>query len=115
MAKFQKGQSGNPAGKPKNALGASLTRELKLIANEIHPQHGKTNIRLWAEAVNRRNLRGEPKSIDMTLDRLDGKVTQTIEANVNVSREKRLASIEELLTLLPAPADDDGSGDTRIN
>lgn len=110
---FKKGQSGNPAGKPKGM--ASLAKELKAIALEVHPQYGKTNIRLWAEAANRRALRGEPNTIEMILERLDGKVTQPIEANVNVSREKRLESIEELLTLLPAPADDDGSRDPRVN
>lgn len=105
MAKFTKGQSGNPAGRPKIPHGLSMKKELVKQLADVDPGTGKLNIEVIVAAWVRRGKRGEPKALEMIADRIDGKVTQPIAANVNVSREKRLASIEELLTLLPVPED----------
>jgi len=111
MGRWQKGESGNPSGRPKSDI--SLTKELRKQLGEVDPGTGKLNVEVIVAAMVRRGKRGEPNALQMIADRIDGKVAQqlNVEANMNVSREQRLAKITELLETLPA----DASTDNRVN
>ena len=50
------------------------------------------------------------------LDRLLGKPMQAVaNLDLNLTREQRLAVIEDLLATLPKPPEPDGPGDPRVN
>lgn len=111
--KWEKGmQSPNPTGRPKSS-GVSLSKELCKQLAETDPSTGRQNVELVAQALVRRMKRGEPNALKIGFERVDGAVAQklSLEANVNVSREQRLAKVEELLATLP----DDGTTDQRVN
>ncbi len=125
MAKFQwrKGQSGNPRGGK-----VSLKRELEeKLAQKIPKDYlDRTYARAIADRWVHMALKGAAlvaiRAIENIADRIEGKPAQaqTVDINLNVSREQRLAKIEELLAILPAPADatpkdDDGPSKSRVN
>lgn len=75
---FKKGQSGNPAGTPKDyKFQAALTRA-------IAQDDGK-KLRTAADKLLTKAAEGEPWAINMLADRLDGKPTQAIDAKVDAS------------------------------
>jgi hypothetical protein len=57
------------------------------------------------------------RAVSEILDRVLGKPAQalTLDANLNISREQRIAKVEELLAALPLPKDADGPSDPRVN
>lgn len=71
---FKPGQSGNPAGRPKER---TVSEVLRAMMNEAH-----TDTATFAEAIAdvlvKRCLLGDIKAIKETLDRTEGKVKQTI-------------------------------------
>lgn len=83
---FKKGQSGNPAGRPK---GKSLTHTLReMLEKEInlnnHPITGEVNVRLTMKeviilAMMKKALRGDMEAIKTILERIDGKIPLPLE------------------------------------
>ncbi len=114
MAKWQKGESGNPSGKPKNALGTSISKELRKQLAEEDPGTGRANIELIVAAAIRRGKRGEPKALEFIADRTEGKVVQPVKLDATIAtREERLGKLQELLTELSAS--ENGHSDPRVN
>jgi hypothetical protein len=117
--KWQKGQSGNPSGRPKSNF--SFKKELETKLGEVNERDylkrtfGRIIVDRVVEMASKRNP--SVRAISEIFDRMLGKPAQalTLDAILNLSPEHRLASIEELLTTLPLPKDDDGPSDPRIN
>jgi hypothetical protein len=117
--KWQKGQSGNPWGRPKSNF--SFKKELETKLGEVSERdylkrtYGRIIIDRVVELASRKNP--SIRAVSEILDRVLGKPAQavTLDANLNISREQRIAKVEELLTALPLPKDADGPSDPRIN
>ncbi len=67
--RFQKGKSGNPAGRPK---GRSVTAVLRSLVEQQH--NGKAIVELLAERILKEALSGKFTFAKEVIDRLDGKV-----------------------------------------
>ncbi|WP_171052628.1 DUF5681 domain-containing protein [Ruegeria sediminis] len=87
-SRFQKGQSGNPKGRPKGAKGlnASLKRELE---SKITVREGNREIRISkAEAMAKRittgALKGDPKML-MALLKLDAELFNVVESEAEAN------------------------------
>lgn len=117
--KWQKGQSGNPSGRPKSNF--SFKKELELKLGEINERdylkrtYGRIIIDRVVDLATRKNP--SIRAVSEILDRVLGKPAQalTLDANVNLTREQRIARVEELLTALPLPKNADGPSDRRVN
>jgi len=73
---FQKGQSGNPAGRPRK--GETVTEVLRSMALELHAGN-ITRAEALARILWDSALGGDSKAIDVILDRLEGKPRQSLE------------------------------------
>jgi hypothetical protein len=117
--KWQKGQSGNPSGRPKSNF--SFKKELETKLGEVNERdylkrtYGRIIIDRVVDMASKRNP--SIRAISEILDRVLGKPAQalTLDANLNMTREQRVAKVEELLAALPAPKDASGPSDPRIN
>jgi|SRR5579862_520939 len=117
--KWQKGQSGNPSGRPKSNF--SFKKELETKLGEVNEMdylkrtYGRIIIDRVVELASKRNP--SIRAVSEIFDRILGKPAQalTLDANLNISREQRVAKVEELLAALPLPQDPDGPSDTTIN
>lgn len=69
---WKKGQSGNPAGRPKDC---GISFKLK---NIIEAEDGKVADAL-AKAITRYALKGDPRFVNIILDRLEGKVADKVQ------------------------------------
>ncbi len=98
--RFQKGQSGNPAGKPKGARHFStLIREaITRVAEDTGTSDDKEIVKALVEKAKK----GDLKAIDTVLDRVDGKAEQTINLEGELRTEESFtpAEKEALLNLL---------------
>ena len=120
---FKPGQSGNPSGikKPVRQYG-SFTKALRAIGFEADPDDkaGATYIEVaarvvWWNGCHGHNGSGSPKVIEMIADRLDGRPTETIELNANVTQLSQEQRAQEVLATLERLKKHEDSGDTRIN
>jgi len=112
---FQKGKSGNPGGRRKDKLArAALLMVLKEDGEDM-PVLREIMDRLVTAAVD-----GERWAIQMLFDRLDGKATQAVEADINETRhddmtvEEQAARFSALLAKLGPVLEgelSDGTGD----
>lgn len=97
---FQKGQSGNPKGKPKGARHFStLLREAiaKVAAGDDEPAD-----RMIVKQLVDKAKKGDLQAIDRVLDRVDGKAEQTINLDADIHTDEGLTKEEKeaLLNLL---------------
>jgi len=96
---FKKGQSGNPAGRPKGLL--SMTTLLKKALNEKFtrkdPFTGKTETKDFSEWVNvgllAKAMKGDVRAVEHIYERTDGKVTAEI--NVTTSNIEQRESLQK--------------------
>ncbi len=116
--KWTKGQSGNPSGRPKSNF--SFKKELETKLGEVNERdylkrtYGRIIIDRVVEMASKKNA--SIRAISEICDRVLGKPVQAVATiDLNVSREQRLAMIEELLTTLPKPEAIDGPSDPRVN
>ncbi len=91
---FKKGQSGNPAGRPKKGHTLSDAIEKALTTKDVHKGSSKiTRNQAIAEVLTQEALKGNLKAIDMVLDRMEGKPMQKQEVDMNGSLEIPLIKI----------------------
>lgn len=117
--RWRKGQSGNPSGRPKSNF--SFKKELETKLGEINERDylkrtwGRIIIDRVVDLASRKNP--SIRAASEIFDRVLGKPAQalTLDANVNLTREQRIAKVEELLAALPLPKDADGPSDPRVN
>ena len=117
---FKPGASGNPAGRPKGCF--SFKKELEGKLGELCEKDylKRTYGRIIVDKVVNLAMRGNIRAIGEICDRLIPRLQAvTMDANVNITREQRLANIEEFLAKFPAPegaaTDASRPGDTSIN
>jgi hypothetical protein len=118
--KWQKGQSGNPSGRPKSNF--SFKKELETKLGEVNERDylKRTYGRLLIDKAVNLALRGQGniRAISEVLDRYVGKPAQalTLDANLNMSHEQRTARLAELLATFPAlPDANEHSDDAKPN
>jgi hypothetical protein len=79
---FQKGQSGNPKGRPKSAMLSDALRRKLQEAMPDAPE--KTLAYGVADALIKQALNGDVSAIKEVFDRTEGKVSQKIDASIDV-------------------------------
>jgi len=79
MAKFQKGQSGNPKGRPKKGSAFSDILNYKL---DQKTADGKLRREIVSEKIIELAEAGDVAAIRYLMDRTDGKPTETVNANL---------------------------------
>ncbi len=79
---WQKGQSGNPRGRPPVAYG--LTNMLRAELDKRSPD-GRTNKEVIAEIAVKLALQGEMRALEFIAERVDGKVTVPIAQTVEMA------------------------------
>lgn len=89
--RFQKGRSGNPTGRPKSLIGKALLHRLK--------ENDHQKLKLVVEGILGSAEKGDAKAFSAIFDRIDGKPTQPIEAdvNLNISLAEAVARIRDRL------------------
>jgi hypothetical protein len=80
--RFQKNVSGNPAGRPKSAMLSDALRRKMLDA--MPDASEKTVADGIADALIKQALNGEVSAIKEVFDRTEGKVSQKIDASIDV-------------------------------
>ena len=73
---WRKGQSGNPAGRPKKP--ACIPDILRMIGEEQEPKTGLTNLEAILRRVVVEARKGEPWACQFVADRLEGKPRQLL-------------------------------------
>jgi len=92
---FKPGQSGNPAGRPRNVMGEALRSRLDRLADDGRPLADHL-----AEALLQCALQGDVSAIKVIFDRVDGKV-------VAAAQDDRGATAYRVISL---PDNDRGDG-----
>jgi hypothetical protein len=102
---FQKGQSGNPGGRPHTKDWAEA---LRIVGNQNTPE-GKTKLRTLAEAVYAAALAGDMDAVKEIGNRRDGR--PKAEAEVNVTHGWSAAFLNALRSANNARAISDQGGE----
>jgi hypothetical protein len=78
--RFQKGESGNPDGRPR---GASLEAAIRRLAEMSLPRNAnRSHVEAVAQKLWSKALRGDIRAIRIVLERIDGKVTQPVDVTM---------------------------------
>ena len=91
--RFKPGQSGNPSGRPKGvSIIAPLYKFALQVTEKKNPYTGRQMT--WAERIALATLKyaekGNPKALDIVWDRIEGKMKQEIDINVESQLWQRL-------------------------
>jgi hypothetical protein len=78
--RFQKGQSGNPGGRPRKLR---LTDAARSWLEQVDEKTGLTNAMLCVSALGRKALKGSHEAFRVLGDRAEGKPQQTVELNTD--------------------------------
>ena len=90
IGQFKKGQSGNPAGKPKGVQHSKtrILRLLELVQKKRNPITGEdedfTVLELMDMQMIAKALKGDQKAYDVIVDRLEGKPKQTTDITADI-------------------------------
>jgi hypothetical protein len=87
--RFVKGQSGNPAGRPKKL--PDLDKLLIEILSE--EKDGKTALEVMLLAMRKKVMSGDTKAFESLIDRAYGKVATKIDAQLNVKKVREVFKI----------------------
>jgi hypothetical protein len=96
---FQKGQSGNPAGRPVGSL--SIVSELKKRLEEVPEGQEKTYLQQFIDGIMEKTI--DDKDVNMMRDvinRVDGMPTQKIDSKVEIIdglNEEQKAKLDKIL------------------
>jgi hypothetical protein len=115
MAKFQKGKSGNPNGRPKDAVGQAMrvmtaeefieiidlvlltpTSRLKEIIEDREDEHNQLQ-RMVASIVVKIVERGDMQALNLLLDRLIGKVKDDQAIMKAIAEHYKRMSLDEIV------------------
>ncbi len=109
---WPKGVSGNPGGRPRGrSVSARLRALLEGTAVGGQPlPDGKAVADLVAEVILTHALKGDPRFVALLLDRVEGKVTERVEAEVNQAGAGRIKIIK---VVRPAGGDPGPNRDGR--
>ena len=88
--KWKPGQSGNPAGRPRNIIAEAYQRRMSLplpddVCKAAHLRKGSTWADLAALAMAKAAVKGRVDAVREITGRLEGKPTQAVDLNANVS------------------------------
>jgi hypothetical protein len=94
IGRWQKGQSGNPAGRPKNEplLSPEIRRQLRDVCP--HDLQGRTWLVVLAERLLVLACKGNPAAIKELLERIDGKVTENLQLDLQLNAVKSMTDAE---------------------
>ena len=90
LVHFQKGQSGNPNGRPKGVQNSKtrLLRLLELVQKKRNPITGEeeefTVLELMDMQMIAKALKGDQKAYEVVVDRLEGKPKQTTDITADI-------------------------------
>jgi hypothetical protein len=90
LVHFEKGQSGNPNGRPKGVQNSKtrLLRLLELVQKKRNPITGEeedfTVLELMDMQMISKALKGDQRAYEAVVDRLEGKPKQTTDINADV-------------------------------
>ena len=93
---WQKGQSGNPGGRPEKAF----TDALRLVMAEDDPVRKKRKLRCVAEKLYEKAMEGEGWAVCQIGDRLDGKPAQESTVTIDNKRDGTDWARHELVAFL---------------
>jgi hypothetical protein len=93
---WKKGQSGNPAGGPRDKAFADA---LRLAVNEEH-EPNKRKLRVIAEKLVEEAIKGESWAIQQVADRIDGKPAQESTLTIDDKRDATDWTRAELVAFL---------------
>lgn len=79
---FKPGQSGNPAGRPKNK--PSVTALLREAMETVRKGDTRATQEIFVERLIELALQGEGWAVKEVLERMDGKVSQKIEQDIDI-------------------------------
>jgi len=74
-----KGQSGNPAGRPRR--GQSFADALRRALSERDPETKRTKLQQVADAAVERAIKGDLEAIRLIAERIDGKVPERVQSD----------------------------------
>lgn len=99
--RWKKGQSGNPAGKPRG-LPNLETALAKFLGEE---RDGKSGLDVIIEALRAKAAKGDTKSASLLLDRAYGKAKETVAMDVTTDGEKINAAPQLIIINHRAPGE----------
>jgi hypothetical protein len=107
--RWVKGQSGNPAGRPKSS--GTLLKELRIVLNECDPRdkQGRTYVQTIARKMVGLAAAGSIRSTREILDRMHGKPRQSIAVSGSLETTDRQSRVERILAELETLKTDGGS------
>ena len=99
---FKKGQSGNPAGRPR---GRSVTDLIRKASEDIKEGDTRTRQQIVADKLLELAEAGEQWAVLAFLDRMDGKVTQHISQKVDIQDLSASVSFKKapIIDVTPEP------------
>lgn len=117
--RFQKGQSGNPKGRPKGSLDYRTSVQQALSARVTVTEGGKrkkvSSLQATLMRLSEKALRGDIKAIVKVLDLADGMAVELYarqaERSLSQSEAQILARYAEVMRAEPAPGAEDGPDD----
>lgn len=108
---WKKGESGNPAGGPKDKWFADA---LRMVVSETDEKTGKRKLRLIAEKLAEEAMNGESWAIQQVADRIDGKPAQESTVTIDDKRDATDWTRDELVAFLN-DAKPGGKGTAKAN
>ena len=97
-SRWQPGQSGNPAGRPK--LGNSLAEKVRDALQENAGKEGYTTLDALLDVLKKAALAGDMQAINMLFDRGYGKPGESLKLEGPIPEEEEPVTTEELEELL---------------
>ena len=106
---FEKGQSGNPAGRPKGSISivAELKKKLEEVPKENNPDKKRYVDMLVLTAIKKVLVDGDTQMIKDIIDRVDGRPNQPIESDLNITMIEANKAKDALKNILKRSTEND--------